>query len=75
MEVFCGNSQRVKAVGCFRRETLWLMFRGVLNATLPVEKVSNIAFTQGNLDPPPLSLPYNLFDLHQMKKEEDENLD
>ena len=72
MEVFCGNSQRVKAVGCFRRETLWLMFRGVLNATLPVEKVSNIAFTEGNLESP---LPHNYFDLNQMKKEEDETLD
>ena len=72
MEVFCGNSQRVKAVGCFRRGALSLIFRGVLNATLSLETVSNIAFTEGNLESP---LPHNYFDLNQMKKEEDETLD
>ena len=52
------------------------MFRGVLNATQPVEKVSNIVYTQGNLEPPlPPPLPPNCFDLNQMKKEEDETLD
>ena len=34
VEPFCRNSQHVKAVGCFRRGTLSLMFDRILSATL-----------------------------------------
>ena len=52
VELLCENSQRVKAVGCFRRVAPSLMFNGVLNATLSEEKVSTIAVRQGNLELP-----------------------
>ena len=65
VELFCGNSKRLKAVGCFRRGAPWLMFDGVLNAALSEEKVSTTAFTQANLE---LVLPPNYLGLHQTKK-------
>ena len=37
--LFFKNSQRVKAVGCFRGRAPSLMFDGILNATLSEEKV------------------------------------
>ena len=51
---FCGNSQRVKAVGCFRGGTVSLMFDRILNTTLS-DKVSTTRVTQGNLELPPAS--------------------
>ena len=58
---FCGKSQRVKAVGCFRGGALSLMFDRILNATLSEEKVSTIKFTEGNLE---LPLSLNSLDSH-----------
>ena len=50
VEPFCGNSQHIKIVGCFRRGTLLLMFNGILSATLSKEKISTTGVTQGNLE-------------------------
>ena len=52
---------RVKAVGCFYRRALSLMFGRILNATLS-EKVSTTRVTQENLE---LPLPPNSLDSHQ----------
>ena len=49
VKLFCGNSLRVKAVGCFRRGAPSLMFDKILNVTLSKEKVSTTGVTQGNL--------------------------
>ena len=49
-EFFCGNSLRVKVVGCFRRGAPSLMFDGILNVTLSEEKVSTTGVTQRNLE-------------------------
>ena len=49
---FCGNSQRVNAVGCFHGGAVSLMFDKILNATLSEEKVSTTRITQGNLELP-----------------------
>ena len=35
VELYCGNSQRIKAVGYFRRRGPSWMFDRILNATLP----------------------------------------
>ena len=59
---FCGNSQRVKAVGCFHGGAVSLMFDKILNATLSEEKVSTTRVTQGNLE---LPLPPNSLDTKQ----------
>ena len=48
MGAFWGNSQRVKAVGCFRGGAVSLMF----DATLSDEKVSTTRVTEGNLELP-----------------------
>ena len=45
MELFCGNSLRVKAVCCLRRGAPSLMLDGMLNATLSEEKVSTTTHT------------------------------
>ena len=58
---FCGRSQRVKAVGCFRRRAQSLMFDGIVRETLS-EEVSTNAVTQVNLK---LAPPPNSFDSHQ----------
>ena len=50
MERFCGNSLRVKTVGCFRSGAPSLMFDGILNVTLSEEKFSTTGVTQGNLE-------------------------
>ena len=34
MELFCGNSQCVKAIGCFSRGAPWLFFDRILNVIL-----------------------------------------
>ena len=39
MELFCGNSERVKLVDCFRRTAPSLMFDGFVNVTM-CEEVS-----------------------------------
>ena len=52
MGPFCGNSQRVKAVGCFRGGAVSLMFDRILNATLSEEKVSTTRVTEWNLELP-----------------------
>ena len=65
MELFCGNSQRVKPVDCFRRGAPSLMFDGFLNVTLR-EEVSTIGFTQGNLE---LPLPADFLDSHQTQEQ------
>ena len=48
MELFCGNSLRVKVDGCFCRRAPLLTFDGVLNVTLSEVKVSITGVTQGN---------------------------
>ena len=63
MELFCGNSLRVKAIGCFRRGALSLMFNGILNVTLS-EEVSTTVVTQGNLE---VLLRPNSPDSHQKR--------
>ena len=50
VELYCGNSLRVKAVGYFRRDASSLMFYGTLKETLSEEKVSTTGVTQGNLE-------------------------
>ena len=37
--LFCGHSQRVKFVDCFRRRTPSLMFDTILNANLSKERI------------------------------------
>ena len=68
MEIFCGNSQRVKAAGCFRRGALELMFDRILNAALSEEKVSTTGVIQGYLE---LPLPPNSLDSHQTQKQQE----
>ena len=58
---FCGNSQHVKAVGCFRGGAVSLMFDRILNAILSEEKVSTTRVTEGNLE---LPLSPNSLDSH-----------
>ena len=48
--LFCESSQRVKAVGCFRRTDPSLIFNGMLNVTLSEEKVSTTGVTEENLE-------------------------
>ena len=60
--LFSRNSQRVKAVGCFRGGAMSLMFDRILNATLSEEKVSIFGVTQGNLK---LLLPTDFLDSYQ----------
>ena len=72
MEFFCGNSLRVKAVGCFRRGAPSLMFDGILNVALSEEKVSTTGVTQGNIE---LLLHPNSPDSHQTQTQEYEILD
>ena len=60
MGPFCGNSQCVKAVGCFRGGAVSLFDR-ILNVTLS-EEVSTTRVTQGNLE---LPLPPNSLDTKQ----------
>ena len=61
VEPFCGNSQRVKVIGCFHGGAVSLMFDKILNATLPEESVSTTRVTQENLQ---LPLPPNSLDSH-----------
>ena len=72
MELYCGNSLRVKAVGYFRRDASSLMFYGTLNETLSEEKVSTTGVTQGNLE---LLLRPNSLYSYQTQIQEDEILD
>ena len=65
MELFCGNNQRVKPVGCFRTGAPSLMFDGILNVTLS-EEFSTTGVTQGNLE---LPLPPDSLDSHQKQKQ------
>ena len=60
MGPFCGNSQRVRAVGCFRGGAVSLMFDRILNETLS-EEVSTTKVTEGNLE---LPLSPNSLDSH-----------
>ena len=73
-ELFCGNNQRVKAVGYFPRRNLSWMFDRILIATLPnksleleegLRKLSTTGVTQGNLG---LPVAPNSLDLHQTQK-------
>ena len=72
MEFFCGNSLRVKVVGCFRRGTPSLMVGRILNVTMFEGKVSTTGVTQTNLESllDPISP-----DLYQTQIQEDEILD
>ena len=72
MEPFCGNSLRVKAVGCFHRGAPSLMFDGIVNVHLSEEKVSPTGATQGNRE---LLLRPNSPDSHQTQNQEYEILD
>ena len=58
---FCGNSQRVKAVGYFLGGAVSLMFDRILNETVSEEKVSTTRVTEGNLE---LPLSPNSLDSH-----------
>ena len=49
MELFSGNSLRVKAVGCFHRGAPSLMFYRILNVTLS-EEISTSRVAQENLE-------------------------
>ena len=68
--LFCESSQRVKAVGCFRRTDPSLIFNGMLNVTLSEEKVSTIDVGNSGLPLPPTSL-----DSHQTQIQQDDILD
>ena len=70
VELFCGNSLCVKAIGCFRRGAPSLMFDGILNVSLS-EEVSTTGVTQGNLK---LILRPNSLDSHQKQIQEYEIL-
>ena len=72
LEFLCGNSLRVKAVGCFHRGAPSLMFDGILNVALSEEKVSTTGVTQGNIE---LLLHPNSPDSHQTQIQEYEILD
>ena len=72
VDLFCENGLRVKASGCFCRGDPSLMFYGVLNKTLPEEKVSTTGVTQGNLE---LLLRPNSLDSHQTQIQVYEILD
>ena len=72
MEPFCGNSLRVKTVGCLRRWAPSLMFYGILNVTLSEEKVSTTGVTQRSLE---LLLRPNSLDSYQTQIQEYEILD
>ena len=50
MELFCGNSLRLKVVSCFLRAAPSLMFYRILNVILSEENVSTTGVTQGNLE-------------------------
>ena len=65
MELFCGNSQCIKPVGCFHKGAPSLMFDGILNVTLS-EEVSTTGVTHGNHE---LLLPPNSLDSHQTQKQ------
>ena len=71
MEIFCGNSLRVKAVCCFCRRAPSFMFYGILNVTLPEEKVSTTGVTQGKIE---ILLRPNSPDSHQTQIQEYEIL-
>ena len=72
VELFCGNSLRLKVIGCFFRRAPLLMFDGFLNVTLSEEKVSTTVVTQGNLE---LLLRRNSPDSNQREIQEDDILD
>ena len=72
VELFCGNSLRVKVVACFGGGAPWLMFDGILNVTLSEEKVSTTGVTQENLE---LLLRPNSLYSYQTQIKEDEILD
>ena len=72
VKLFCENSLRVKAVGCFCREAPSLMFDGIVNVIPSEEKVSTTGVTLGNLE---LLLRSNSPDSHQTEIQEDEILD
>ena len=72
MELFCGNSVRVQPVGCFRRGGPSLVFDGILNVSLPEEKVSTTGVTRENLE---LLLCPNSPDSHQTQIQEYKILD
>ena len=65
MELFCGNSERVKPVDCFRRGAPSLIIDGFLNVTL-CEEVSSTGVTQGNLK---LLLPADSLDSLQTQEQ------
>ena len=74
MELFCGNSQHVKAIDYFcRRAPLWMFdrkFDMILNVGIKTrrrckEKLSTTGVIQGNLG---LPLPPNSLDLHHQQK-------
>ena len=65
MELFCGNSKRVKPVDCFRRGAPLLMFDRFLNVTL-CDEVSTTGVTQENLK---LPLPSDSLDSHQTQEQ------
>ena len=71
VQLFCGNSLHVKALGCFHSGAPSLMFDRIQNETLS-EEVSNTGVTQGNHE---LLLHPNSHDSDQTQIQEDEILD
>ena len=65
VQLFCGNSQHVNPVDCFRRGVPSLMFDGFLYVTL-CEEISTTGITQGNLE---LPLPPDSLDSHQTQEQ------
>ena len=52
MEVFCGNRQLVKTVGCFNRGAPSLMFDGILNMILCLRRFPPLGLHKGILNSP-----------------------
>ena len=54
MELFCGNNQRVKPVGCFGRGAPSLIFDGILNVMLCLRRFPPLGLHKGSLISPSL---------------------
>ena len=71
MELFCGNSQRLKRISCFCSGAPSLMFDRILSVTLS-EEIFATGNTKWNLEH---SLLPNSLDSHQTQKQEHEILE
>ena len=63
VELYCGNSQRIKVVGYFRRRAPSWMFDRILNATLPfTREIRNIPWNVWRRSPEFLMTLSGIFD-------------